>query len=236
MGGRDNITGFVVSPEGRLSRLSNSTRPLSSDVTAPAQIKFTENGRVLVATEKATNDIDTYVVGEDGRTTGPIVTASAGQTPFGFYAANGNQIFVSDDFNDAAGAGALSSYKVANDGSLQPVSLVVPSNKSGACWVVVSPKGSWVYVSNTVDNTVSLYAIDKEDGSLRFDQSFPSPFSPADVDISNDGRFLYVLHPDEKGQGSPGINVFRINRENGSLTPVGDVSGLPTSIDGLVAR
>ncbi len=122
VGASDNITGFVVNAEGKLSHLSDSTRPLSAGVTAPAQIKFPPDGRVLVVTEKATNIIDTYSVGKNGRATGPIVTPSDAQTPFGFYLANGNQLFISDDFNDALGAGSLSSYLVSDDGSLQLVS------------------------------------------------------------------------------------------------------------------
>lgn len=178
VGASDNITGFVVNDDGKLSQLSDSTRPLSAAVTAPAQIKFTPGGRVLVVTEKATNIIDTYTVGKDGRPTGPIVTLSDAQTPFGFYLANGNQLFISDDFNDALGAGSLSSYLVSDDGSLQLVSSAVRANESGACWTVVSNDGRFAYNANTVSSTVSLYTINKQNGSVTFEQSFQSLFSP----------------------------------------------------------
>ncbi len=236
VGASDNITGFVVTPEGKLLQLSDSTRPLSAAVTAPAQIKFTPDGTVLVVTEKATNIIDTYTVGKDGRATGPIVTPSDAKTPFGFYLGNGNQLFISDDFSDAPGAGSLSSYLVFDDGSLELVSSAVPANETGACWTVVSHDGRFTYIANTVSSTVSLYKIDRRHGSVTFDQSFQSLFSPTDLDVSGDGRFLYVLNPDINGQGSPGINVFRRNERDGSLIPLPGVSGLPTSVDGLVAR
>jgi len=236
VGASDNIAGFVVNDEGKLSQLSGSTRPLSAAVTAPAQIKFTPDGRVLVVTEKATNIIDTYTVGKDGRATGPIVTPSDAQTPFGFYLANGNQLFISDDFNDAPGAGALSSYLVSDDGSLQLVSSAVRANETGACWTVVSKDGRFAYIANTVSSTISLYIINKLNGSVAFDQSFQSLFSPTDLDVSGDGRFLYVLNPDINGQGSPGINVFRRNERDGSLILLPGVAGLPTSVDGFVAR
>ena len=46
-----------------------------------------------------------------------------------------------------------------------------------------------------------------------------------------------MLNPDQNGQTSPGINVFQVNRpEDGSLTSLPGVSGLPASVDGLVAR
>jgi len=71
-----------------------------------------------------------------------------------------------------------------------------------------------------------------------------SPFSePTDVDITPDGKFLYVVSSmgGEKQFVLPiPLNVgevrgFRIG-EDGSLTPVTTVSGFPISIAGLVAR
>jgi len=236
VGASDNIAGFVVSDEGKLSPLSGAIRPLSAAVTAPAQIKFTPDGTVLVVTEKATNIIDTYTVGEDGRATGPIVTPSDAQTPFGIYVSNRKQLFVADDFNDAPGAGALSSYLISEDSRLQLVSSAVPAHESGACWTIVSADGRFAYVMNTVSSTVSLYTINAQDGRVTFDKSFQSLFSSTDMDVSRDGRFLYALSPDQNGQGSPGINVFRRNPQDGSLSGLPGVSGLPPSVDGLVAR
>ncbi|HEY4848133.1 MAG TPA: beta-propeller fold lactonase family protein [Methylocella sp.] len=236
VGASDNITGLVVNGEGKLSRVPNSTRHLSAAVTAPAQIKFTPDARVLVVTEKTTNIIDTYAVGRDGRATGHILTPSKAQTPFGFYLSNRNQLFVSDDFNDAPGAGALSSYLVSGDGHLRLVSSAVRANESGACRTVVSNDGRFAYISNTVSSTISLYTINKRDGSVTFDKSFQSLFSPTDLEFSRDGRFLYVLNPDQNLKGTPGITVFRMNPRDGSLIPLPGVSGLPRSVDGLVAR
>ena len=236
VGASDNITGFIVTAQGKLSQLSGSTRPLSADVTGPAQIGFTPDGKVLIVTEKATNVIDTYTVGKDGLATGPIVTPSDAQTPFGFNVGHGNQLFVSDDFNDAPGAGSLSSYLVSDDGRLDLVSSAVHANESGACWTVVTHDGRFAYVANTVSSKISLYDIDTRNGSVIFAQSFQSLFSPTDLTIGRDGRFLYALNADQNGQGSPGINVFRVRERDGSLVALPGVTGLPTSVDGLVAR
>jgi 6-phosphogluconolactonase len=232
----DNISGLVVSRRGELSSLSNSTRPLSGAITNPAEIRFSPDGNVLVATERATNVIDTYMVGKNGRSTGPRVTAADAETPFGFYFGDHNEVFISDDFNDALGKGALSSYRVAQDGSLHLISSAVPAHQSGACWVVVSPDGRFAYVANTVSSTVSLYRISAYDGSVTLAKSFASPSNPTDLDFSRDGRFLYQLRPDQNGLTNPGINVFRVYPGDGSLVPLTGIDGLPTSIDGLVAR
>ena len=156
------------------------------------------------------------------------------ETPFGFDFGHDNELFISDDFNDAPGAGALSSYRVAHDGSLRLVSSKVPSGQSGACWVVVSPDGRFAYVANTVDSMVSIYRI--FDGSVKLVTSFASASNPTDMDFSRDGRFLYVLAPDQTMQSSPGINAFRVPHGDGSLVPLSGISGLPRSVDGLAAR
>jgi len=91
-------------------------------------------------------------------------------------------------------------------------------------------------VANTVSSTVSQYGINTKNAILSFVQSFPSFASPTDLNLSRDGRFLYVLNPDQNGQTSPGINVFRVNLSDGTLAPLPGVSGLPASVDGLVAR
>ena len=68
-GGSGNIAGFR-----RLGRhaasLSASVRTLSGSATNPAEVAFSTNGRFLVVTERATNLIDTYFVGSDGRAGG----------------------------------------------------------------------------------------------------------------------------------------------------------------------
>jgi 6-phosphogluconolactonase len=236
VGGIDNISGFRVGDDGKLTPLSNSIRPLSAAVTTPAQIQFSPDGSILVVTEKSTNAIDTFTVDEDGRATGPMVTPSDAQTPFGFDIANRNQLFVSDDFNDAAGAGAMSSFTIGVDGRLRLVSSIVPARQSGACWVAVHKDGRFAFMADTVSSTTSTFAINKDEGTVSLVTSFPSPSHATDLTFSHDGRFLFALAPDQTFQASPGIRVWRVNPENGSVTPLPGISGLPRSVDGLVAR
>jgi 6-phosphogluconolactonase len=96
----NNITGFTVAHDGTLTPLPDSTRPLSAGSTSPAQVGFDDAGSTVIVTERATNRIDTYTVGSDGRLTGPLAHPSAGPTPFGFAVDKRNTLFVSE-----AGAG-----------------------------------------------------------------------------------------------------------------------------------
>lgn len=76
-GGTGNISGFRLANDGSLSAIAGSSRPLSSNAAGPAQIQFARQGRVLVVTEKNTNVIGTYLVGEGGLASGPQVHASS---------------------------------------------------------------------------------------------------------------------------------------------------------------
>jgi 6-phosphogluconolactonase (cycloisomerase 2 family) len=236
VGDVDNITGFAVSRNGTLRQIDNSTRPLSGAVTAPAQIQFTPDGSILVVTEKATSVIDTYTVGYDGRATGPIVTPSDAETPFGFDIANGNQLFVSDDFNDAPGEGAMSSWTIARDGTLHLVSSIVPANQSGACWIAVDHAGRFAYMSDTVSSVTSTYGINQQTASVTLLNSFSSFSHATDLAFSQDGGYLFALAPDQTFDSSAEILVWRVNPNNGRVTALRGITGLPRSIDGLVAR
>lgn len=107
-GGEGNIAGFTVGEEGALAPVPDSRRPLSGKATDPAQIEFAPDGKNLVVTEKATDQIDVYRVGNDGRAEGPVVYASSGRTPFGFAFRRDGLLVVSEAFGGAKGASAVS--------------------------------------------------------------------------------------------------------------------------------
>ena len=54
--------------------------------------------------------------------------------------------------------------------------------------------------------------------------------TPLDAAISNDSRFLYVLTP-----GTGNIQGFSVSLD-GSLTPLSQATGVPSSASGLIAR
>lgn len=75
-GSPGNISGFLVG-DRTLTPIPGSTRPLSAAAVSAPEISFTPSGDVLVVTEEATNLIDTYNIGRDGRADGPVSHASA---------------------------------------------------------------------------------------------------------------------------------------------------------------
>lgn len=232
----NNITGFRVGNHGQLHQISNSSRPLSGADVSPAQVDFNSNGSVLAVTEKGTNKISTYKVSRsNGTAFGPNVQASSGTTPFGFRFDNDNHLIASEAFGGAAGASATSSYDVSRSGNLTAISASSPTHQTSACWVSLSKDNRYAYTSNTGSGTVTGYRISHNGSLTLLDPSGVSGTigagtAPADSTVSGNGRFLYVL-----AGGSHQIAGFEI-ANNGSLTPIGTVSGLLPGTVGLVAK
>ncbi len=234
-GAPENITGFRVGKDGTLTAIPNSTRPLSGANVAPAQVSFDPAGDVLVVTEKATNMIDTFPVGQDGLPGQAVVTPSSGVTPFGFAFDNLGRVFVSEAFGGAANASALSSYTLLSNGDLDVVSPSEPTHQTAACWTAVSRDGRYAYTTNAGSGSVSGYRI-APDGSVTLlnpdgrTGHTGAGSSPIDASFSANGRFLYVLTA-----ASHEIVPFAMSAD-GSLTELSAVTGLPVGMVGLAAR
>lgn len=233
-GGDGNIAGFRLEGGGGLEVIPGSTRPLSGAGVGPAQIEFDPKGRVLVVTEKGTNRITLYLVGPDGCASAPQVNPSNGATPFGFAFSPTGVLIVSEAFGGAPNASAASSYEVNADGTLGLISGSVPTTETAACWFVVTNNGRFAYTSNTGSGTISGYAVQRGGLSLldadgRTGLVGPGT-APIDLALSHNGRYLYSLN-----SGSGTISAFAVG-DDGSLTGIGTLSGLPASVNGLAAR
>ncbi len=226
-----NIAGFSVGSHGELSALADSSRPLSAASVGPAQIQFSPDGGVLVVTEKGTSSIDTYIVAQDGRASGPNVQASAGATPFGFDFDKRGHLIVSDAFGGAAGASALSSYSLSAAGSLGTITPLAADHQTAACWVVTTKNGRYAYTTNTGSANVSSYAI-HHDGSISLLSAVAGTTGagPIDVALARNSRYLYTVN-----SGAHTISAFAVE-EDGSLAPIAGVGGLPAGAVGLAAQ
>jgi len=236
VGDSDIITAFLVGPDGTLSHLDGSTRFLSAGNTGPAQISFSPDGRFLAVTEKATNSIDTWRVGQDGlASTSPVVNLSEGATPFGFAFGKRDQLFVSEAAGGASDASSMSSYVLEGDGTLQVVNSAVPTTETAACWVVVSSDGRFAYTTNAGSGSVSGYRI-AFDGTITLLDAkgvtgkTGKESGPIDMVLSNDGRYLFTLNG-----GNNTIGAFEVHVD-GKLSRLPRVRGIPAGANGLAAR
>jgi 6-phosphogluconolactonase len=235
-GGTGNITGFKLDKAGQLISLTNSTRPLSGSSVGPAQVAFSPNGKQLVVTEKNTNLIDTYTLDKAGLPSQPIVSPSAGTTPFGFAFAKENYLVVSEAFGGASNASAASSYKLGKNGSLNLISASEPTHQTAACWVVVTPNGKYAYTANAGSSSITGYRVTSEGKLVQLNPlngltgSMPAGSGPQDMAVSKNGNYLYVV---DVRVGK--IAAFKIEPD-GQLFSLGEFGNLTAGIVGLAAR
>jgi 6-phosphogluconolactonase (cycloisomerase 2 family) len=222
-GGAGNIAGFRIG-DGRLRAIAGSVQPLSGSGTNPAEVAFSTDGRFLVVTERATNRIDTYRVGDWGRAGSPVTTASSGPVPYGFAFDRHDHPIVSEAVNST-----LSSYRLGAAGA-SVISASVPTGGLAACWVAVSPDGRWAFDANAHGGTISSFAVAR-DGSISLAQSVAADTgagsAPLDLGVSSDGRFLYVVEA-----GSHAIGGYALGA-GGSLAAVPGQPAIPAGTSGI---
>ncbi len=231
-GGTGNISGFKLGNNNKLTAIANSTRPLSSIASGAAEVAFVNNGKVLVVTEKATNKIITYTVNEWGVPGIMHSITSANPTPFGFEPGRNGNIFVSEAVGGAPGASTLSSYHVNNNGTIYLIAGPVGANQSAACWVVITNNGKYAFTTNTASNNLSTFNVNKNTGSITVNTAIAATtdMGPIDAALSSNSKYLYILNA-----GSHTIGVYAV-ANNGSLSSVQTVTGIPVGANGLAAR
>ena len=230
--GSPNISAFSL-VDGKLAALADSTRPLSAPDADPAQLSFTVDGGGLIATERGTNSVSSYLVDERGYAEGPATMRSPGQTPYGFDFASDGSLVVSEAFGGAKGAAAASSYAVSGAGELKVISGSVGDTRSEVCWVVVTDDDRFAYVTNFGDGTVSSYEI-TADRSLKLRDPVAGSTGRdekglRDEALSGDGRYLYAIDPDAQKLFAWAVGP------DGQLTPAGESGGIPATVAGLAA-
>lgn len=232
-GGDGNISGFRVGPDGELTPLANSTRPLGSTGAGAAQIQFSPDGRKLVVTEKATSTISTYVVGDDGLAYGPNTQASVGNTPFGFDFSQRGFLLVTEAAPASPGGSSVTSYSLDAAANLEVITAELATTQSAACWLIVGRNGRVAFSANTPNASISAFRIE-QDGSLSLLHAQAATTgagsAPVSMAFSAGDRFLYV-----RNSGTGNVGAYEVGSD-GSLTHIGDFGSLPAGANGIVAR
>ena len=229
-GGTPNIQGFLVEPSsGDLIQIPGSSQPLPGGASAsPGQIGISPDGDVLLVTEKGTNQIETWTLTDEGLPVNGKVIASHGAVPFGFTFVRSDVALITE-----AKPSAVSSYETNEDGTLDLITGTVLDNGAANCWIEATKNNRYAFVTNTGSGTISSYLI-AADGSislLNATAAVTGPgTAPIDFALSDDSHFLFVR------LGTKGtVAGFRVEND-GSLTPLGVVSGVPAGTQGLAAR
>ncbi|MFC0402172.1 lactonase family protein [Paraburkholderia rhizosphaerae] len=225
-GREPNINGYLIDAfRRRLVPLPNSRRALAGGANAqPAQVGFTADGDEILVTEKGTQLIDTFKVGVPGYTTGPRKHPSNGVTPFGFSVTNRGYDIVAE-----AGSGTVSSYEVEDNGHLTTISRSVPLGQNAPCWLVTTGDGRFGYTANAGSQTISSLKIGADGTTRVLNATAAALTAPFDLALTKNSKFLYVR------EGNGAITGFRVSAD-GTLSPIGSVTGLPAGAQGIAAR
>ena len=105
----------------------------------------------------------------------------------------------------------------------------------GATSVIASPDGNYLYVSGSVEDAVAIFSRDAGTGVLTYISMIQEGVNgvsgisyPLEIDISNDGKNLYVT-----GFGSASLAVFDINIITGMLDFKASETGSGLGVSGL---
>lgn len=223
-----NITGFRLNRKGALTPIDGAARSLGAG--GYHQVGFSPTGDRLVITDgsgSGANQILIFSVDEEGVPgESPTITPSPGIVPFGFVFDWNDHLFVAE-----AGSGAVSSYRVNGDNTLDVIDASVPNGNAATCWIVANRFGT-IFTANTASDNISSYKRNPFNGEIRL-QDAEAGFGnrPIDMAVTASGRFLYVLNA---GDGT--IGAFQLS-PHGAIRDLGVVAGLPlTFAQGIAAR
>ena len=224
VGGSSSVVGFTLD-HGKLKQIPNSTRFLTTNNSGAGGLAFSPDGRFLVVVERLTNDIDVFSVQGDSTLSPIVVNPSAGPGAFSVsFAPNGAAVVSETGPSGAANGSAISSYNVAANGTLSPISTSVPTLGAANCWNVVTPDGSFVYASNAGSSTISGFAIANTGALTALPGTVvginPEGATNLDIAVSSDGKFIYTLN-----SVAGAIGIFSVQKD-GTLLNVGSATGV----------
>lgn len=221
-GGTPNITGFRLDPDGNLHQFARVALPAGA--AGANDIRFSPDGIRILVTVSGTNQILVFEVANNGVAGSAMPETSAGASPFGVRFGRGDVTVISE------AAGSASSYDLTGADLLDVISGAVSDMQKASCWISLTRDARFAFVSDTGSGTVSSFSIDSN-GSLSLVQAVAANpgGAPIDSSLSRDSRFFYVLDS-AKGR----ILLYSVN--GSSLSSLGQISSLPTSIQGIAAQ
>ena len=236
VGGSSNVVGFRLTSAGRLTRIHNAIRFLTTNNSGAASLAFSPDGQFLAVTERATNNIDVFSVSPDGTLSPIVVNSAAAPGSFSLvFARNGAAIVSETGPAGGSNASTISSYALGANGTLLPITTGVPTLGNANCWNVVTPNGRFVYASNAGSSSIAGFSI-APNGLLAPIASVivgtnPPGSTNLDLAVTSDGKFLYSLN-----SGTGAIGVFAI-QPDGTLENRGRVDGLASNagMNGIAA-
>ncbi len=223
-GASGRVTAFAVAADGGLRRLGDA----SSGGNGPCHLVVHPGGKWVIAANYGSGHVSVLPITDDALGVGePVCSELAGRNAHQAVCdPSGRFVFV-----PCLGSDAIAQFRFdAATGKLTPnqPAQVATVPKAGPRHLAFHPSGKWAYVINESDNSVTSYAFDAKEGTLRALVSVPTlpadaqvkDSSTAEVQIASSGTFLYGSN-----RGHDSIVSYRIDPHDGALTVIGHDNG-----------
>jgi 6-phosphogluconolactonase len=195
----------------------------------PHAIAVSPDNRYALAADLGLDQLLVYrfhpATGSLTRASPPFATLRPGSGPRHFvFSPDGKFVYVTDELGSTI---TVFSYRPepAALRVLQVVSILPAgfAGKNTGAEIAVAPSGRFLYASNRGADTIAVFAIDPQSGSLAPLGWVPTlGKTPGMFAIDPSGSYLFVANHD-----SDNVVVFRIDQEGRQLTPTGKVIDLP---------
>jgi 6-phosphogluconolactonase len=233
--GNGTLAVYPVESDGRLGAASHVVQHEGRSVhrrqAGPHahSIRFDPQGRHVLACDLGVDRVFLYRL--EGGTLVPHdlpyaqLSSGAGPRHTAFHP-SGRFVYVNGEIDSSVTAFAYDPERGAFD--VKGVYSTLPDDFSGnnsTAQVVAHPNGRFVYVSNRGHNSIAVFEVHQERGTLTTRGHVPSGGqTPRNFNIDPSGRYLYAANQ------SPGnVVVFRIG-DDGSLTPTGHETAVPVPV------
>ncbi|MFZ0420507.1 MAG: lactonase family protein [Candidatus Sulfotelmatobacter sp.] len=227
-----SVSVFPIQPDGSLGAASafvqhagHGTNPKRQEGPHAHSIDLSPDNRFAIVDDLGLDETLVYKFdsGKGSLTPNdpPFAKADAGAGPRHFaLSPNGKFGYVIDEMGDMvsvfsfdAAAGTLH--------SLQTIS-TIPQGFAGQnddAEIVIHPSGKFLYASNRGHDSIAVFSIDPEKGTLTLVEYVPTKGqSPRNFEIDPTGKLLFAAN-----EKSDNIVVFRIDAQTGRLTATGKV-------------
>jgi 6-phosphogluconolactonase len=238
--GSGSVASFAIKPDGSIGERTGFDQHTGSSVNPARQkgphaheVVLSPDNRFLFVPDLGTDQIKIYRVdaakGTFTPNDPPFATVKAGYGPRHFTFGRGAKFAYA--VCEMGSSVAVFSYDPAK-GSLTPVQTIsnLPSDFKGvnnSAEIEVDRSGRFLYASNRGNDSITVFAIDPEKGTLTSVQVVPTQGNmPRNFAIDPTGKYLIAAN-----QKSNNMVVFAIDPKDGQLKPAGQTLDISSPVD-----
>jgi 6-phosphogluconolactonase len=238
--GSGSVASFAIKPDGSIGERTGFDQHTGSSVDPARQkgphahaVVLSPDNRFLFVPDLGTDQIKIYRVdaakGTFTPNDPPFATVKAGYGPRHFTFGRGAKFAYA--VCEMGSSVAVFSYDPAK-GSLTPVQTIsnLPSDFKGvdnSAEIEVDRSGRFLYASNRGNDSITVFAIDPEKGTLTNVQVVPTQGNmPRNFAIDPTGKYLIAAN-----QKSNNMVVFAIDPKDGQLKPAGQTLDISAPVD-----